>query len=51
MCKQKAVTILGGDMTVTKLSSMMKSGAVRYVKLNRETYIFDRDGLPTLPAK
>lgn len=50
MSKARAAKILGGDMTVPKLSSMMKSGTVRYVELNRETYIFDRDSLPTLPA-
>lgn len=50
LCKNEAATAWGRDMTVKKLSSLMKSGKIRYLELNRQTFIFDRDQIPSLPG-
>lgn len=36
----------GGDMTPKKLRNMIKSGSLRVIKLNRQTYVFDTKYLP-----
>lgn len=51
MSKKDVADAWGGDMTVKKLSRLMASGKVRYAELNRETFMFCRDDVPSLPAR
>jgi len=51
MSKKDAADAWGGGMTVKKLSGLMESKKVRYVELNRETFVFCRDDIPNLPTR
>lgn len=48
--KKVAADAIGGDMSVKKLSSLMNSGMFRCEEFNRQTFIFDLDQIPGLPA-
>lgn len=50
ICKKEAAQAWGKGMTVKKLSGLMESGKIRYKEFNRQTFIFDRDQIPSLPA-
>lgn len=51
LSKKAAVAYWGGDMTVKKLTGLMKSGRIQFHELNRQTFIFCRDNVPNLPTK
>lgn len=48
MSKAQAADRWGGEMTVDKLTSLMNAGTVRFLSLNRQTFIFCRDDVPNL---
>jgi hypothetical protein len=51
LSKKNTADAWGGDMTVKKLSKLMNSGKVKFVKLTRETFVFCRDDIPNLPQR
>jgi len=51
MSKKDAADAWGGGMTVKKLGGLMGSKRVRYVELNRETFVFCCDDIPNLPTR
>jgi len=48
--KGKAAELWGGQMTTDKLTAMLNSGKLRYQRLNRQTFIFERAQIRNLPA-
>ncbi|MCG3136721.1 MAG: hypothetical protein HJJLKODD_00557 [Phycisphaerae bacterium] len=48
MTLQKTADKWGGDMTVAKLKTQMETGKIRYLKLNRQSYVFCCNDIPNL---